>query len=298
MATGKLVLGVNLIDTGPCTDNQQANMGEIANLLDAMGNPGPIGPIGPEGPTGPQGEPGAGVETYNNVYVNEDGDLVYTTEEGDIILVDVEGSGTFSDAKTFYNLVWGSITYPNYPADQVQGNINGEGSFGLRVASVHDAITVHVPKDQSPNPSPPVPTPLVGDIIVVSNSPRIRTVSDDVVYARYNHAEGLWDTDCSHNWTAIARGRPDWDRTKRQVLYHDYAGNTDGNSADAIVWWEGEECTVVESIDETMQVTRTNGELEWKITYTTKDVRILRDVTTDDDDDVEVTGTFGATECP
>ena len=102
MATGKLVLGVNLIDTGPCTDNQQANMGEIANLLEAMGNPGPVGPIGPAGPTGPQGlpgdpgepgEPGEGVDTYNNVYVNEDGDLVYTTEEGDIINIVVGGGG-------------------------------------------------------------------------------------------------------------------------------------------------------------------------------------------------------------
>ena len=41
MAEGKLVIGRQLIDTGPCTDNQQSNMGELANLLDALGNPAP-----------------------------------------------------------------------------------------------------------------------------------------------------------------------------------------------------------------------------------------------------------------
>ena len=246
-------------------------------------------------------EPG---DTYDNVYINEDGDLVYVNIDGDVIIIPVEGGtgGTQADVKTFYNLVWGVVTYPDYVGPGFEGspgNIDGESSFGLRVAEVHDAITVHVPKGQVPNPSPATPFPLVGDIVVVTNNPRIRNLSNDLVYARYNHAEQAWDTDSSHNWAAIARGRPDWDRTKRQVLYHDYAGNTDGNAPDAIVWWEGEECTVVESIDEIMQVTTNiNGDLEWKITHTTKDVRILRDITTTDDDDVEVIGTYGATECP
>jgi hypothetical protein len=292
MAEGKLVIGQQLIDTGPCTDNQQSNMGELANLLDALGNPAPTPP---PGPIGPDGEPipppdGTGGDTYDNVYVNEDGDLVYIDENGDEVVVPISGTGTLADEKVFYDLVWGSPgPIPTYedPPD----------FFEMTVGGIHSAIAVHVPRGQLPNPSPS-PVIVVGvTTITVKNSPRLRWVSDDKVYARYNHVDAEWDTDSSHNWTAIARGRPKWDRTKRQVLYHDYAGNTDGNSADAIEWWDGEECTVVESIDEVMQVTRTNGELEWKITYTTKNVRILRNVETNLENDVEVIGTYGATEC-
>ena len=65
--------GRQIIDNGPCTDGQQANMGELANLLEQLGNPAPplVGPIDPA--TGEVVPPG---DVYNNVYWNGEGDLV------------------------------------------------------------------------------------------------------------------------------------------------------------------------------------------------------------------------------
>lgn len=268
---GKIVLGRQVIDTGPCTD-AQPNFAELSNVLEALGNPS-LDP-GP-GPLDPDGEPTETGDTVENVYVDEDGDLVYINEDGDIELIEVigGGTGTEADTKTFYNLVWGT---PD-PAD---------GDFDMEVVEVHDAITVHVPKDTSPNPSPN-PAPLPGTTISVTNSPNIVWLNDDPVYARYDHVKQRWDTDCCHNWVAIARGRPEWDKAKTQVLLHDADSN-------AIEWSEGEEVTVVSYIKPEMDVSIVGGNLQWKITFNTKRLRMLADAGS-----VETysTGTFSKTEC-
>lgn len=88
---GKVTLGRQLIDTGPCTDGQQANMGEIANLLEQLGLPGP--PL--EGPKDPDtGLPVDGGDTYDNVYV-DDNDILYKPAPvpGDPPIIVLTGGG-------------------------------------------------------------------------------------------------------------------------------------------------------------------------------------------------------------
>jgi len=269
---GKIVLGREVIDTGPCTD-PQPNFGELSEVLKALGSPS-LDP-GP-GPLGPDGEPvEQGGDTVDNVYVNEDEDLVYIDDDGETVIIPPgSGTGTLADTKTFYNLVWGI-------PDPVSGD------FEMEVVEVHDAVTVHVPKEQSPNPSPS-PAPLPGTTISVTNSPNMVWLKDDPVYARYDHVKGRWDTDCGHNWVAIARGRPEWDRTKAQALMH----NANSNS---IEWSEGDLVYVVSYIDPVIAVTVVGGNLQWKMTYETKRVRILPDATAVE---AYATGTFGKTECP
>lgn len=208
----KLVLGRQIIDTGPCTDGQAGNMGAIASLLDALGNPGQDPGPGPEDPI--TEEPVDQGTPVDPVYQDEDGNLVVPGADPSDPPIIITGGGTGGGAAfsvTLYLMLKGTATVQR-----------SDPNFILTVTDVVESFKVPVPAATT--------DPVVPATITVQNSPKLETATQDVVYARYNTGDGLWYPDSLQNAAAFLRGRLNYDETEFQVIGH----STDDHSVDWI----------------------------------------------------------------
>ena len=216
---GKIVLGREVIDAGPCTD-AQPNFAELSELLKALGNPSPDPGPGPAGPDGIPGEPGKDGGTVENVYINEEGDLVYVNEDGDLVTISLSGgTGAEAEVKRFYLSVQGKVA-----AEE-----NG-GDLSLFDVELVEYIDVHVPKDTPEQIDPRTVLPS----LTVKNIPELQTIADETLYARYNFWKGQWEADSLNNVEAWLRAQRGWDLATKQTLTH-HLNDMEWSSGDSIV---------------------------------------------------------------
>jgi len=215
---GNIVLGRQVVSTGPCTNPTQ-NFQEIARVLEAMGNPsydpgdGPIAII--------DGVPAVVEYDVVNPLYYKDGDVVREDENGvlqPVIIGEEGGVGTLSSTVRYYLKVKG---HPSSLIDQSMTE------FTLTDLTVLETLRVHVPYVEGTAPTVP---DITSDSITVQNNPALRVPAGHNVTARYNHVDGKWYPDSLDNWEEHARAEgistdpigqnEDWDQTQYQVLGH------------------------------------------------------------------------------
>ena len=205
---GNIVLGRQVVSTGPCTNPTQ-NFQEIARVLEAMGNPsydpgdGPIAII--------DGVPAVVEYDVVNPLYYKDGDVVREDENGvlqPVIIGEEGGVGTLSSTVRYYLKVKG---HPSSLIDQSMTK------FTLTDLTVMETLRVHVPYVEGTAPTVP---DITSDSITVQNNPALRVPAGHNVTARYNHVDGKWYPDSLDNWEEHARGRDTWDQTVTQALGH------------------------------------------------------------------------------
>ena len=208
---GNIVLGRQVVSTGPCTNPTQ-NFQEIARVLEAMGNPsydpgdGPIAII--------DGVPAVVEYDVVNPLYYKDGDVVREDENGvlqPVIIGEEGGVGTLSSTVRYYLKVKGTAQ------TAVDGWANNK-TFDIKVTETLETLRVHVPYVEG---TPPVvPDIAVGSIINVVNLPSLKVKINGEVTVRYHHTDSTWHPDSLDNWEEHARGRDTWDQTVTQALGH------------------------------------------------------------------------------
>ncbi len=201
---GNIVLGRQVVETGPCSDPTY-NFQSIAKVLEAMGNPSFDPGDGPEVIT--DGVPtNVDYDVVNPIYY-DDGDIIRVDENGNYVVV-LTAEGTQASVVRFYLKIRGK------PGTVVT---EANATFTITGITVLESIQVHVPYVEG---TPATVPDITSGTITVQNDPPVRIAANGSVTVRYHHEDGKWYPDSLDNWEEHARARDTWDQTVTQSLGH------------------------------------------------------------------------------